>query len=170
MRATLPDCRLVPWQDAHDENTVRWLNDPVIRSSFGITTAVSLESHRSWRLAQADLLAWAICAGKVHCGNLMLHLSRRHDSAYLQIYVGEASQRGRGLGHAAMSLALDEAFGGCGLHRVWLHTRAENAPAQRLYQSLGFRPEGVERESVKTGGVYVDQQRWALLAPEWKPR
>lgn len=159
---------LVPWQDKHDAQTVRWLGDPAIRASFGITTAVSLESHRRWRAAQPALVAWAICTGGFHCGNLLLDLNRRHDSAYLQIYIGEPAQQGRGLGRAAMELALNEAFDVLALNRVWLHTRADNARAQRLYHRLGFRAEGVERESVKSGGRYLDQQRWALLASEWQ--
>ena len=67
-----------------------------------------------------------------------------------------------------MALALNEAFGALSLNRVWLHTRADNARAQRLYHRLGFRTEGVERQSVKSGGAYLDQQRWALLASEWQ--
>jgi RimJ/RimL family protein N-acetyltransferase len=167
-RLPMPGCRLVPWNDTHDERTVRWLNDPAIRASFGITSPVSLESHRRWQASQAATVAWAIEVDGLHCGNLLLDLNRRHDSAYLQIYIGEPGKQGRGVGRAAMELALAQAFGHLGLHRVWLHTRPDNIWAQRLYQSLGFRHEGIERESVKADGVYLSQQRWSLLASEWK--
>lgn len=161
--------RLVAWSDGHDERTVRWLNDAAIRASFGITAAVTLDSHRRWRATQPGLVAWAICEAGQHCGNVLLDVNRRHDSAYLQIYIGEASAQGRGLGRDAMILALVEAFGALSLHRVWLHTRAENLRAQRLYRGLGFSAEGTERDSIKTGGRYLDQQRWSLLASEWAP-
>ena len=164
------DVRLVPWSDRHDEATVRWLADPAIRASFGITSEVTLEGHRRWRASQPGLVAWAICEARRHCGNLLLDVNRRHDSAYLQIYLGEPAAQGRGLGRSAMALALSEAFGALGLHRVWLHTRADNLRAQRLYRSLGFAAEGTERDSIKDGGRYVDQRRWSLLASEWTQR
>lgn len=170
MNSAPTDVRLVPWTDGHDEQTVRWLNDPAIRASFGITAAVSLESHRRWRATQPGVVAWAILEAGQHCGNVLLDMNRRHDSAYLQIYIGEPGAQGRGLGRSAMALALSEAFGALGLHRVWLHTRAENLRAQRLYRGLGFAAEGTERDSIKAGERYVDQQRWSLLATEWTSR
>lgn len=161
--------RLVPWTEAHDAATVRWLNDPAIRASFGITASVTLESHRGWRHAHENLAAWAILAGADHCGNLLLDLNRRHASAYLQIYIGETGRQGRGIGRRAMALGLAEAFGPLGLNRVWLHTRADNPRACHLYESLGFRSEGTERESIRDGGRFLDQQRWSLLRSEWRP-
>ena len=164
-----PLCQLVPWEERHDAATVRWLNDPAIRASFGITSTVTLEGHRAWRLAHPGVIAWAIEADGTHCGNLVLDVNRRHRSAYLQIYIGEAAFQGRGLGRQAMALALDAAFGPHGLHRVWLHTRADNPRAIALYRGLGFREEGIERESILLPGAgWTDQTRWAMLAQEWR--
>jgi RimJ/RimL family protein N-acetyltransferase len=162
------ECSLVPWADEHDSNTVRWLNDPRIRADFGITTAVTLDSHRHWRRTHAGLAAWAIVASGSHCGNILLDINRRHDNAYLQIYIGEPLAQGKGLGRSAMTQGLDQAFGTLALHRIWLHTRADNARARQLYSALGFHSEGIEREGVKVGGHYVDQERWALLANQWR--
>ena len=165
-----PGVALVPWNDTHDANTVRWLADPTIRASFGITAQVTLEGHRRWRSNNANVVGWAITQQGAHCGNMLLDINRRHDSAYLQIYLGEASSQGHGLGRAAMTMSLDQAFGPLTLHRVWLHTRPENVRAQRLYESLGFQLEGTERESIKTAGGYLSQLRWSLLAPQWAKR
>ena len=163
-------CTLESWQDAHDAATVRWLNDPALRGSFGITSAVTLESHRRWRTTTPNLTAWAIRdAGGHHVGNLLLQRNDVHRSAYLQIYVGEPQAQGRGLGKAAMRLALAQAFGPLQLHRVWLHTRLDNLRAERLYRNLGFQLEGLERECILAPQGYVSQHRWALLAQEWRP-
>jgi RimJ/RimL family protein N-acetyltransferase len=167
--AALPDCKLRPWVEADDARTVQWLNDPAIRATFGITSQVTLEGHRAWKAANTQVVAWAIESGGLHCGNLLLDVNRRHRSAYLQIYIGAAAAQGRGLGQRAMSLALDEAFGPMALHRVWLHTRADNARAIALYRKLGFRAEGTERQSVLLpSGGWADQTRWSLLSDEWR--
>lgn len=166
----MTNCTLEPWQDAHDAATVRWLNDPALRASFGITSAVTLESHRRWRTAAPSLTAWALRdAGGHHVGNLLLQRNDAHRSAYLQIYVGEPKAQGQGLGTSAMRLALTQAFGPLQLHRVWLHTRLDNLRAERLYRNLGFQLEGLERESILASQGYVSQHRWALLAQEWRP-
>lgn len=163
-------CTLETWQSAHDALTVQWLNDPVLRASFGITSAVTLESHRRWRVGATHLTAWAVRdADGRHVGNVLLHRNDAHRSAYLQIYIGETRARGHGLGKVAMQLALAQAFGPLQLHRVWLHTRLDNVRAERLYRSLGFQLEGLERESILTPQGYVSQHRWALLAQEWRP-
>lgn len=159
---------LVPWADEHDAATVRWLNDPAIRASFGITSAVTLEGHRQWRLRHASLAAWAIDVDGAHCGNFLLDLNRRHASAYLQIYIGDAPVQGRGIGRQAMALGLAEAFGPLAMNRVWLHTRQDNPRARHLYESLGFCSEGTERESIRERGRFLDQERWALLRAEWR--
>jgi ribosomal protein S18 acetylase RimI-like enzyme len=53
-----------------------------------------------------------------------------------------AEARGSGLGKALVSFAIERARErGC--RRLELDTGEENAPAQGLYRSLGFRPSGV---------------------------
>ncbi len=162
---------LVPYGVGHDEATVAWLNTPAIRRDFGIARPVSLEGHRRWRAQQVGLLMWAIEAPEGgHQGNLLLWPDPRHDAAYLQLYLGPAAARGRGLGWRALACALDHAFAGLGLHRVWLHTLPHNDAAARLYRKAGFVREGVERGALRREDGYLDQHRWSLLAPEWQAR
>ncbi|CAN7152719.1 MULTISPECIES: GNAT family N-acetyltransferase [unclassified Acidovorax] len=158
----------VPWSDANDGATVRWLNDPAIRASFGITGSVTLESHRQWRRQHTSLAAWAIEADSIHCGNFLLDINPRHASAYLQIYIGETYLQGRGIGRQAVALGLVKAFGTLAMNRVWLHTRQDNPRARHLYESLGFRYEGTERESIRDGDRFLNQDRWALLRADWR--
>jgi RimJ/RimL family protein N-acetyltransferase len=162
---------LVPYAPGHDARTVAWLNAPDIRSTFGISRAVTPSSHRAWVESTHDTLIWAINgAGGTHCGNVLLHCNPRHRSAYFQIYIGEPAMRGRGLGKVALDLVLAHAFSGLDLHRVWLHTFPDNGPAERLYAKAGFLTEGVERESICREGAFLSQRRWSLLAHEWRAR
>lgn len=160
--------RLVPYDQRFDEQTVAWLNDPELARDFGLTYVVTLESHRRWFLSQPDLLMWAIHSpDDQHHGNCSLQVTRRHASAYLQIYIGSAASRGRGLGWAALSALLDHAFGVLGLHRVWLHQLPSAVAAAGLYRKAGFREEGIERESVLRDRHFDSQLRLSILADEW---
>lgn len=162
---------LLPYAPRHDAKTVEWLNAPDIRRTFGISHAVTPASHRAWIDAARDTLVWAITdAGGAHCGNVLLHRNARHRSAYFQIYIGEPAMRAKGLGRAALELVLEHAFSELGLHRVWLHTFPDNAPAEHLYAQAGFVAEGIERESILREGTFLGQRRWSLLAQEWRAR
>lgn len=163
--------QLLAYEQSHDAKTVEWLNSAVLRQTFGISHPVSLESHRKWIESASDALIWAICADDVgYCGNVLLHCSQAHHSAYFQIYLGEVQARGRGIGRTALHAILHHAFGSLALHRVWLHTIPDNAAAETLYRSAGFVEEGLERDALFREGRYQSQRRWSLLAGEWEAK
>jgi len=163
--------KLVPYAPRHDAKTVEWLNASDIRRTFGISHSVTPASHRAWIDAAHDTLVWAITdAGGIHCGNVLLHCNARHRSAYFQIYIGDPAMRGKGVGRVVLNLVLGHAFSALGLHRIWLHTSPDNAPAETLYAHAGFVEEGIERESILREGSFCSQRRWSLLAQEWRAR
>ncbi len=161
---------LTPWTDAHDAQTVAWLNDPYIRATFGITSEPTLASHQRWKAMQSSLSAFAILTAGRHIGNALLTRDDRHRSAYLQIYLGSADHRGRGIGRASLDQLLEIAFFHLGMHRVWLQTLPGNAAVERLYQAAGFTLEGTEREAIRTGDSFTSHNRWSLLAGEFVAR
>jgi len=168
---TADEVVLTPYSHAHDARTVAWLNSEELQDSFGITQSVTLESHRSWMVSAKDTIVWAICVPEGrHCGNVLLHCNWRHRSAYFQIYLGDKTARGRGVGKRTLQAVLDHAFQELELHRVWLHTLQGSAQAERLYIGAGFVSEGVERESILRAGNFSSQTRWAILADEWRQR
>ena len=162
---------LSPYAPQHDRQTVTWLSTEELRNTFGITRVVTLESHRRWVEAAKDTLAWAIVVPEGrHCGNVLLHCNLNHRSAYFQMYLGDPTARGRGVGKRVVVAILDHAFAALALHRVWLHTVAGNNAAERLYRGAGFVEEGLERESILRASRFESQLRWSILADEWKRR
>ncbi len=82
--------------------------------------------------------------------------------------IGEAGDRGRGLGTDALRAILSFAFGSLRLERVWLDVYDFNPGARRVYERVGFVHEGVLRHAVFRGGRFVDVHRMAILADEWR--
>lgn len=88
--------------------------------------------------------------------------------------------RGVGLGRAMLTAALDWAARDSSLECIRLGVYASNAQAVALYESLGFRTEGVHRQYfINADGTRHDDYAMALwvkpnLAPEgfctWTPR
>lgn len=60
--------------------------------------------------------------------------------------------QGKGYGPEAISWMLDWSFLTAGLHRVELTVSEWNERAQKVYQKLGFVPEGRRRECLWKGG------------------
>ncbi len=154
-----------------DLATVAWLNSEDLRTSFGLRRILTLDDHRQWLRATEDIVIRAIKdESGAHVGNTLLKLNRVHRSGYFQIYIGERAARGRGIGRAALCEMLECGFVEHGLHRIWLHTFPDNVRAQSLYCSVGFVHEGFERDAIRVEDSYVSQNRWSLLAPEWRAR
>lgn len=76
--------------------------------------------------------------------------------------------QGKGYGSEAISWALDYAFRRAGLHRVKIVAFEYNAGAVRLYERLGFKLEGRERESCWHEGRFWDSVEFGMLEGEWR--
>lgn len=73
----------------------------------------------------------------------------------------------RGYGRSFLNKVLRAVFDETDAWRVWLGVFPENTRAQRAYEAVGFRAEGIARGSAFFGGVHRDELVMALLRPEW---
>jgi ribosomal protein S18 acetylase RimI-like enzyme len=78
----------------------------------------------------------------------------RHKGLLVGVHVAPA-HRGHGLGRALVTAVIDHARA----HVVLLQAGVgvTNAPALRLYESLGFRHYGREDKALRVDGVFVDE-------------
>jgi RimJ/RimL family protein N-acetyltransferase len=76
--------------------------------------------------------------------------------------------QGRGYGGEAISWALGYAFRMAGLHRVQIRAFEWNTGAVRLYERLGFKHEGREREAFWHMGRWWDGVDLGILESEWR--
>jgi RimJ/RimL family protein N-acetyltransferase len=91
-----------------------------------------------------------------------------NQSCSFRILIGPAGQN-RGLGTEATRLIVGYGFERLGLHRISLEVYAFNPRARRAYEKVGFRPEGVLRESLRYGDQWIDATVMSILAAEWPP-
>lgn len=75
--------------------------------------------------------------------------------------------RGRGLGTEATQLIIRYGFDIIGFHRISLTVFAFNPRARRVYEKVGFRSEGVERDAFRFDGEWIDNEIMAILRPEF---
>ena len=87
------------------------------------------------------------------------------NSCNFRTLIGE-SGRNRGIGTEATRLFLAYGFEQLGLHRISLDVFAFNPRAQRVYEKVGFRVEGVRRDALRFDDEYVEEIMMAILAPD----
>lgn len=84
-----------------------------------------------------------------------------------RIYIADVQLRGKGLGKEAMLGIMDYCFNHLGLERLYLDHYTGN-PAAYLYQSLGFKYEGVLRKNCRKNGVLYDVHLMSMLREEYE--
>jgi RimJ/RimL family protein N-acetyltransferase len=109
---------------------------------------------------------WGNAIGEVHL-SLLSHGSTHHRSTEIGIDILPEYQN-RGYGSETLNWALDYAFRRAGLHRVQIKAFEWNEGAVRLYEKLGFRHEGREREAYWHEGRFWDGVRMSMLEQEWR--
>ena len=155
----------------------RWRNDPELLDLLGnnflfIAGAVDEKWYESYLASRDHNVRLAITLGPdgQYVGNVNLtgiHPVNR--SAEFSILIGEKTVWGKGVGLEATRLMLAHAFGDRNLHRVYLGVLAGNERALRLYERVGFRAEGTQREAVFKNGAYHDLVTMAMLRHEHRP-
>lgn len=83
-----------------------------------------------------------------------------------RIYIADTALRGRGLGKEAMLAMMKYCFEELNLKRLYLDHYTGN-PASFLYQSLGFKYEGVLRDNCRKNGRLYDVHLMSMLAYEY---
>jgi len=108
---------------------------------------------------------WIIENGGRPAGYLILmDLFNPHGSLQFRRLV--VTEKGRGIGRAAVRLAKAAAFDRFGAHRLWLDVMEHNPRAQALYASEGFVREGTMRECLRVGERYVSLHLMSILNRE----
>lgn len=166
---------LAPLRAADSELLFAWINDRdlvVLNAPF---RPVSRAEHDAWFddvRSRDDVRIFGIRLqdGDRLVGSCQLHsIHPVNRSAELQIRIGADDAQDRGVGTAAVRLLLRCAFEELALHRVQLRVFATNERARHVYERVGFRVEGVQREAVCIDGAWIDVVLMAILAADFEP-
>jgi RimJ/RimL family protein N-acetyltransferase len=109
---------------------------------------------------------WGTAIGEVHLSRLS-HGKMHHRSTEIGITILPEYQN-RGYGGETINWVLHYAFWRAGLHRVSIRSFEWNTGAIRLYEKLGFKHEGREREAYWHEGRFWDGVQMGMLEGEWR--
>ncbi len=138
-------------------DVLRWRADPVVARQLFSARCPTLEEHEAWlaKLNQSrDRIEFMIVMrqnGRAVGTIGLSHIQARGGSAEYGILLGEPDARGKGVAREASQLLLAYAFDQLGLVEVFLNLFADNVPALRLYERLGFREDAATGAREKDG-------------------
>lgn len=164
---------LAPLISADSAVLFQWINNPELVQFNAPYKPVTDLQHSAWfeKITQAsNSCIFAIRTIDTHMLIGSCQLFNFNDiarSAELQIRIGEPDYQNKGFGTQALNLLLDFGFNNRNLNRIYLHVFANNSRAQAAYKKVGFRVEGVLRQSVFLNGEYVDIVVMGLLKADY---
>ena len=158
--------------DEDTANIIRWRNSDAVRPYFIYQKPFTEEGHKQW-------LKNEIFSGKgfqfiVHkveddkpigCTYLRDYNSNARKAEY-GVFIGEAEEKGKGIGKEALTLTLQFVFGELKLHKVYARAFADNMPSVQSFLKCGFEQEAYLKDEEFVNGEYRDIVFLAKINPD----
>ena len=151
-------------------NMLRWLADPDVMAFYGRPPASEADARRHY-LEPNDAPCWRFIVEEA--GRPIGQIQYSHPSASdtwsagIDIFIGEADARDRGLGTEAIRTMLRFLFEKKSVHRVTIDPEPANRRAIGAYEKAGFTLDGVIRDENKIDDRWVDAAFMTILDDEW---
>ncbi|MBU5675319.1 GNAT family N-acetyltransferase [Alkaliphilus sp. MSJ-5] len=97
----------------------------------------------------------------------LINIDYKNRNGEFIIDIGDKNFWGKGYGTETMKLLLDYSFLEMNLHRVSLRVFSFNNKAIKLYEKIGFKHEGISRESIFREGRWHDIIHMGILQSEY---
>ena len=166
LRALEPDDYLI---------TSEWRNDEEIQNMVGGPKYfVSKERERQWvmdTINDNSRMVLGICLKENDklIGTVNIQdINWINRSAHVPILLGDKKEWKKGYATEARFLALKFAFDERGFHRVWALVLDDNIPSLKLHERIGYKKEGLLRDSVYKGGRYHNQVYLSILEDDFR--
>lgn len=152
------------------EMILSWRNSSSVRQNMYTRHEISFEEHQKW---------WKVASES----NDQRYFIYEHDDkplgvvSFTQININDSNSSWafyaspdapRGTGSRMEFLALEKAFKGMNLHKLYCEVLSFNEPVVKLHKKFGFRLEGGFKEHHQVDGTYVDVIRLGILRSEWE--
>ncbi|MBU1092243.1 GNAT family N-acetyltransferase [Patescibacteria group bacterium] len=141
---------------------VKWLNNPKANQFIGDHPGqkTTLTKQKEWFTAykkDKTKQFFTICDNNQPIGFMgFSHIDKSNKKADIFIAIGEDDFRGKGVGKQSVKWLVGVGFSKLKLHKISLYVFAKNIPAIRLYESLGFKVEGVLKDDAYFSNKYHD--------------
>lgn len=155
------------------EKFVEWMNDFHLTDYIGRSDAlVTKENEKEWIANATSGEKYIFSIVSLQEDKLLgiielMDINQTDRRATVGIFVGDNSERSKGVGTEALNLILEYAFNYLNMHSINLTVLGTNERAKRCYEKVGFKVIGTQRECRFAAGKYRDIIHMDILASEF---
>ncbi|CAN2170277.1 RimL Acetyltransferases, including N-acetylases of ribosomal proteins [Candidatus Nanopelagicaceae bacterium] len=147
----------------NDPETIKWLSD---------TRIVSIDEQKMWftRLQASSSSKRYVARTRTHSKLVGVFRFDRFDLNNMSAEVGldiDFASRRQGYAREIYLALIPYFFNELSLNRLSLITLESNSAAINLYESLGFKREGILRQALRRDSQYFNAFQYSLLATEF---
>jgi hypothetical protein len=146
-----------------------WRNSPAIRSRTREFKPLNMADQEKWFSSynNSNIMFAIEKKGKLIgvCG--LTHLDWKNRSAELSWYIGDGNYKAKGLGRHIIYLLCSYAFDEIGLWRFWGEVYEIDDKLVPMYKALGFKIDGVVRDTYWDNGQWYPSAFISILNTEW---
>ena len=134
-----------------------------------INEEIDQEWYKNYLENRFENIRLAICSDNKELIGLIyiLNIDYINRNAELSIWIGNSIDRRKGYGEFGCKAALDHAFNNINLNKIYLKVLETNGAAVSLYKKLGFKIDGISRESLFKNGKYLNVIEMSILKSEF---
>lgn len=162
---------------SNDLRTInKWRNDPeLIAQLVAPFRYINAETDKSWfdtyMANRESNIRCAICPSistDEIIGSIgLLNINSINRTADFYLMIGDKKNQGKKVGYEATMQILKHAFLNLNLNRIELTLLETNKRAMNLYEKVGFKKEGIQRQAVYKNGKYLSLVCMAILREEF---
>ena len=160
------------------EVITKWRNTTEVMKYFYEKEPLSLEMQRRWfegylsRLDKEKCYLIETLSDDKPIGTISLYDIdwRNRHCEFGRFFLCADELRGKGHGREALELILDFGFNHLNMAKIYCTTYHDNHRALKLYESVGFKRDGVLRQHIFRNGKYVDLALLSICSNEWFDR
>ena len=154
------------------EKKVEWINNPCNNKYLHYDLPLQADKTLQWYEKVKDLksrIDMTIIYNNIPVGLIgLLNIDNTNRKAEFYICIGEEGVKGCGIAKKASMLLLEYAFNDLCLNKVYLYTEQENISAQKLFEKLGFKKEGLIEKDLIYNERFVNRYMYGLLQEAYK--
>jgi RimJ/RimL family protein N-acetyltransferase len=169
------EIRIEPITESDIPYKVKWYNDEVITRYLHYEETFTIEKSLEWlkKIRQDPSRYENVIKVRVNDSFLsigiigLFNIDLKHKKAGFYITIGEQQFQGKGIAKKATVMFLRHCFEKFDLQKIYLYTDLENITAQKLYERVGFKREGILRRELFVKGRFIDRCYYGMLREEF---
>lgn len=164
--------------DKHDiPLKVKWINDKEINKYLHYELPIQEDKTIEWyeknignkNRIDKTVEVYDVNQGYISVGLIgILGIDYANKKAEFYICIGEKSMHGKGIAKFATTEFIKSCFEENDLNKIYLYTEKDNISAQKLFESIGFKKEGLFIDDLIYCGRKIDRYAYALLREDFE--